>query len=110
MMRFEKYIRENYTMEELKDIAQHGCVVGFPGLTYYIDTVRLYEEYEDDIWDLLEDDTEGLGYDNPLQLIASFNGAEHVWTDTQFKNLLVWYYVEQTAFRITEGIEDSNYV
>ena len=37
------------------------------------------------------------GVTTKLQLISSFNGGENVGSDYQFKNLLAWYAVEETA-------------
>jgi len=96
MITFAKWMKENLS-EYFEDIAGHGCVAGFPGLTYYTDTCELYDKHEDEIWQMLADDAEGLGHSHPLELIASFNGAENVWGDEQFKNLLVWYAAERIA-------------
>lgn len=86
----------------IADLAEHGAAAGFPGLTYYKDTAKLYERFEDEIWERLNKDAEGSG-ETPLQLIASFAGADAVTSDGQFKNLLVWYLAEETAREITEN-------
>lgn len=85
----------------LEDIVAHGAAAGFPGITYYHDTSKLYDEYAEEIWDQLADDAEGFGHKHPLELVATFNGAKGVYTDHQFKNLLVWYYVEEIAREYT---------
>jgi len=100
-MKFAEWLTENLGEDYMEDLANHGAAAGFPGLTYYKDTVKLYEEFEDEIWERLFDDAEGMGQ-TPLELIASFNGAKNVVSDTQFKNLLVWYLAEKTARELTE--------
>jgi len=79
-----------------RDIAEHGANLGYPGITYYRDTVALYDKFTDEIWDALYDEAEGNGQ-TILELIASFNGAKDVGSDDQFKNLLVWYMCERIA-------------
>ena len=82
--------------DSAEDIAKHGCVGGFPGITYYSETVEKYNDYHEEIWERLYED--GLAHgQNILELIASFNGSKNVESDDQFKNLLVWYYIEQLA-------------
>ena len=85
--------------DQSNDIANFGCVNGFDGLIYYSETVEKYNRYEAEIWDSLFQDAEEQGI-NCLQLIASFNGSKDVGSNDQFKNLLVWYYIEKLAFDI----------
>lgn len=91
---FREWIDQQFDADQLRDIATHGCVVGVPGLTYYNETVLLYDAYHKDIWEHLYYDAQDHGY-TPLEFIGTFNG--NPVTDAQFKNLLVWYYVEALA-------------
>jgi len=100
---FEAWMKEEFEPDELKDIVEHGCQAGFHGLTYYKDTGRLYRKYHDEIWRMLCDDAEDMGYPHALALIASFNGAVNVYDDGQLENLLVWYAAERTAARLVEA-------
>lgn len=93
---FDQWIEANLK-DDLQDIAEHGADSGFSGITYYKDTVSLYDKFTEEIWDALEEDRQEFGNNNILELIASFNGAKDVGSDSQFKNLLVWYYVERYA-------------
>lgn len=79
-----------------QDIASHGCSAGFPWLTYYTDTAKLYSKFKSEIFEMLRDDAKDQGMTVP-ELIASFNGAKDVWNDTTFENLLVWYAAERIA-------------
>ncbi len=93
--------------EYLKDIAERGCAGGFRGLIYYDETSDLYDAYEEEIWGTLEEQAEAFGYDNALAFIASMSGAKQVNEQTTFKNLLVWYAVEELAMQITAEKEEE---
>jgi hypothetical protein len=95
-MSLNEWFKENLA-EYAKDIAGHGCSAGFPGITYYTDTCRLYDEYKEDIWQYLQDDCDSFGCEHSLSLIATFNGANQVCDDQTFKNLMVWYACERIA-------------
>lgn len=100
---FRAWMKANFDEGYLRDITERGAVVGFPGLTYYKDTVALYDKFHDEIWEALYEDAESMGHKNILEMLGTFGGAENVGTDEQFKNLLVWYMAERVA---TELIGD----
>lgn len=110
----KKTIKE-WVLEEVKDetlhledVVQHGCVSGCVGsLIYYSDTVKFYDQFEDEIWDMLHEDTENFGNDNILQTIGQFNGAKNVGSLNQFKNLLAWYAVEETCRKLLDEKEQK---
>ena len=100
----EDWVRFEASLSDyLNDIAKHGASAGFPGITYYKDTVALYDQYSDEIWEALYEDAGAFGQTIP-ELIASFGGAKDVGSDCQFKNLLVWYFVERIANQYSESI------
>ena len=82
--------------ESAKDISNHGCSGGFSGIIYYSETVAKYNKYQHEIWERLHQDANMLGC-TVLEMIKNLGGSENVDTDHQFKNLLVWYYIEQLA-------------
>jgi len=82
--------------DQSEDIANHGCVNGFSGVIYYSETVAKYDKYQEEIWNSLYEDADEQGI-NILELIATFNGAKDVGSNDQFKNLMVWYYIEKLA-------------
>jgi hypothetical protein len=82
----------------LEDIIKHGIESGIIGeLVYYADTSKFYREYEDDIWELLSDMTDELGYDNVFSFLSTLKSASTVSTSSQFEGLLVWLAVEEIA-------------
>ena len=100
---FKGWMLNQFTHNELADLCNYGAQGGFPGLIYYSETTALYDQYRDDIWEMLEEDRDQCGYQSCSELIASFNGAKNVGSDEQYKNLLVWYTAERIAFDITQG-------
>jgi hypothetical protein len=102
-MTFEDALRERWgedADETFGYIAAHGADAGHPGLTYYRDTVALYEAHADEIWDALAEDADDMGLAHPLALIATFGGAANVGSGDQLANLLTWYMAERIAHRL----------
>ena len=83
------------------DIASHGANSGFPGITYYRDTCKLYDKFKDEIWEMLIDDARDFGYSNPFELVATFRRSD-VNSVTEVENLLVWYAAERVAREISD--------
>lgn len=94
---FEDWMKANFTKQDLRDIVRHGVNSGFSCLTYYNDTVKLYDKFSDEIWDALYDDAQYTRYNNILQFIVECFRDSDVASDAQFKNMLVWYMAERTA-------------
>jgi hypothetical protein len=110
MTTFADELRQTFGDDEdgratMRDLATYGASGGFPGLTYYTDTVALHDRHEDEIWDALYEDAESFGQTIP-ELIASFGSAKDVGTLTQLKNLLVWYMAERVARSVADEEED----
>jgi hypothetical protein len=98
---FKEWIRAKYSDDELMYIGHCGCVSSSPGLIHLSDTCALYDTYSDEIWEHLGDMTAGEPHE--LAFIASFDRAVGVYDDATFKNLLVWWYVEEMAREILNG-------
>jgi len=101
MQTFEQTLRDLLDPEQISELAQYGADAGWPGLTYYTDTVRLHDEHESEIWDALHEDAQDFGHTIP-ELIAGFGGSKNVGSMEQLKNLLTWYMAERTAARIAD--------
>lgn len=97
------WIAHHFELSELKDICKHGMVSGFGNLIYYKDTCEFYDKFNDEIWQLINDEMEDQGETkNPFIFLSWLNGGENVGSDHQFKNLLCWYAVEHVARLFTE--------
>ena len=72
---------------EVKDVANHGCGGGVNGFIYYYETRKFFNEYEEEIEEVLCD---MLGDDWMAQCVAS----QSVCDTVTFKNHCVWVIVE----------------
>lgn len=89
---------EEELQNTLIDVCRYGANMGVPGFIYYEDTIKFYEDNEEEIWDLLGDQYAQMGeYDNIIDFITSFQGVKNVENLTHFKNLLTWYALEEVA-------------
>ena len=104
MTTFKEYIEANYK-EEAKDICERGCIAGVTGFIYYSETTTSYDAYTQELWDHLYEQA-GEMDTTILKLLASFNGQDEVGSEAQFKNMIVWAYVEYVcSFMVLEQEE-----
>ena len=91
----------------VSDVATHGCSGGtISELIYYEDTVKFYNDHEDEIWDELSNMAEDLNQSIPF-MISNFRGCKYVDNAKTFKNLLAWWICEHIAQRISNEREDG---
>ena len=81
---------DNITNDDCKYILDYGILAAPPpGLIYYSETVALYKEYWNEIWDIvLEDDI----------TIQDCIREQDLRSATQFANHMVWAATEKLAF------------
>jgi hypothetical protein len=99
MTKFNDWFKENLT-ESAKDISEHGADAGYPCITYTSDTVEIYDKFESDIYEMLNDDADDMGYDNVESLISTFGRSDMLSWPEGRKNLLVWYACERRAHEL----------
>jgi len=91
----------------ITDVATHGCSGGtISDLIYYEDTVKFYNDHEDEIWDELSNMARDLDQSIPF-MISNFRGARGLDNAKTFKNLLAWWICEHIAQRISNEREDE---
>jgi hypothetical protein len=84
---------EEFELDELKDIARHGANTGVHGFTYSSDLCDMFNKYEDEIENLLDD----IGYTmHDVMIDRQFDTVQ------QYKEWACWAYLEIEAARITE--------
>ena len=66
-------------IDEIRDVANYGCDTGVSGFIYYHETEKFFDEYEDEIYDYLND----MGY-------SMKNFAHQGSTISSLKNDMVW--------------------
>ena len=92
-------IKEQYDIDTLREIAEHGCQSGVANNhIYYTQTVKFFDEHEDEMIEYIADTLGG-----------EFN--EDIWNRNPnhingYKNDLVWTYIELVANTLVEQYED----
>ena len=97
---FREWLLEQEKNESfsLKEMALYGCQNGFSGLIYYNETSELYDNYQDDIWEINQSYAEDMGWNSALDLFAGYSPSkEFVTTLSMFKNTMVWSAAEILA-------------
>lgn len=113
--------------DNLEDLMNHGADGGFPGITYYSDTVAFFKRHRSEIVSLVNQMADDLG-ENPADMVAGFGclaghdvhrlpdhekrrklqeylpsvsrclyGGRLTDDDTQTANALTWFACEQVA-------------
>lgn len=104
---FKDWMIERFEKDELQDIITYGMKQGFAGLTYYKETNDLYEQYQDEIWGMLEEDSKECGHSSICETIASFYCAKDIVNERTFRNSLVWYAAEKIAWVTVNEMENK---
>ena len=94
-------VKELYTLEDFKEIADHGCQSGVcTKHIYYGDTIQFYDTYEADIIPYF---IYNYGVEFLVDLFKeSLLGGEL----TIYKNNVCWAFIETVAF---QAVEDHNF-
>ena len=104
----KEWILNNLDEGQVAEVVLHGCSGGVVGeLIYYADSCAFYEKYKNEIWERLWDSWSDLGGDSVLHFIATFNGADDVGSDDQFRNLLAWWSCEDVCREVIADKEDK---
>lgn len=107
-------IRQLGGTDYLSDAANHGADAGFPGFTYYADTVPFFRRNRKEILARLESLAADLG-EEMLQCLAGFQCLKGVPTldlargidgrgeyATQVQNALTWFALEEVAREVCD--------
>ena len=106
MNKFKLWFDENLK-DSAKDISNHGADMGFPHITYYSDTTKLYNTYRKDIMNMLQEEVDCCDYKDTIELLKIFNRQDMLEGffktlkhDDSSKCLLVWFAVEEFSRQI----------
>ena len=92
-------IKRDYTLEDFKEIADHGCQSGVCSQhIYYGDTIKFFDTYEDEITEHLKD---VLGDEILSDIMSQDNSMTH------FKNSCTWTFIELVAMQVVDDYEDA---
>ena len=93
-------IKNQYTIDELNDIVEHGCASGCAhNHIYYKDTVSFFDQYSDEISEYVRDVTD------PSYLTETFDNNEGNLTG--YKNDIVWTFIELYAMELIDNIDNE---
>lgn len=99
---FKDWFKANLN-EYAEDIASHGADAGFPKISYTTDTVKIFDKFADEIWEMAVEDAEDIGYKNVAAMIAEFGRSDMLDDFNSFKNLMVWYGCEKLANQLIDA-------
>ena len=93
-------IKNDYTIDELNDIVEHGCASGCAHQhIYYSDTNSFYDLYSDEISDYIRD---SIGSEF---LTETFDNNEGYLKG--YKNDIVWTFIELYAMELIDNIDNE---
>lgn len=96
---FKEWMEAQFDHDQLNDIVNHGVNGGFSGLIYYSETTALYQQYKDEVWEILYDEAEALGI-SILEMLAQLQLGKKASTAYQFENFLIWFAAEKIAYDV----------
>lgn len=103
-----KYSNPDELIRELEDLQRYGCVSGMiTDLIYYDDTNKFYDNYKDDINELLSDLLDGSGLSIQEFFGKNFDNDDPLILNFSNKNLLAWFGFEESSYRIYEKIKEK---
>lgn len=98
-----------YTLQNLRECAEHGADTGWSGFTYYAETVAFYKRHKKDILALAVEEANDVGQ-NVLPFIAGFNCLDVTIEEVakaiyagkgamveSIQNALAWYALEEVS-------------
>jgi hypothetical protein len=93
---FKQWMQDNYSHNELADIANHGCTGGVGGMIYYSDTERIYKHFAHELHDIVAEYKYWAG-ELPSHIIIDLDNYP------AFMNSMVWLGAEWAAHELTGG-------
>ena len=90
-----------FDMDALNDIATHGCAAGVSGFIYSSELHDVFEKYEEEICDFLDDHAYCVGNKSGLQMVIDTIDAES-YTLQDLKEKAVWLFVELFAVQLLQ--------
>ena len=96
MTDFKQWMIDNYSHNELADIANHGCSGGVCGMIYYTETADLYKRFAEGLHAVLAEYKDEVGQ-MPAYVI------DELGDDVRFANAVVWFAAEWIARELTQG-------
>ena len=91
---------KEFDLDQLADIATHGCAAGVSGFIYSTELSDCYNANEETILNFLDEYAESLGDETGIQMVIDSLEDKNHWTMQYIKERAVWMYVELKAFTL----------
>ena len=102
---FKDWLKTNLTEEDLTEIAENGLDnSGYPGITYYSDRVKLYQQFESDIWEIIFNAAESQGENNHFACLAQCSALDNMRDLKSLKSALVAYAAESICYAMANEV------
>lgn len=99
---FKQWMVDNYSHNEMADIANHGCTGGVSGMIYYTETEKIYKQFAHELHEIIAEYKDQTG-EFPSYIVNDLDNYP------LFMNSMVWLGAEWVAHDITGGIyQDDN--
>lgn len=105
----EKSYEDNFNdiIKDMEDLQRHGCVSGMIlPLIYYDDTNEFYENYKEEINELLNNIISNNGCSLNELFGKKYDASDPLILGYINKNLLAWFGFEETSYNIYEMINE----
>lgn len=100
---FKQHMQNTYDLDELQDIATHGCESGCAaGMIYYSETTKLFDTHRDDLFEIMAEYMDEYGMPDDLPTYVKKNSG----TFATFSNAVVWFCAEVVACDLINQIEE----
>lgn len=108
--RCDDYDSVNDLLRDMEDLQQYGCQSGMiTDLIYYEDTVKFYEEYKEEINELLNELIDSTGCSIQELFGDKYDKEDPLNINDFNKNLFAWFGFEETANKLYEQIQEKKY-
>lgn len=95
-------------LASMEDLQKNGCVSGMINeLMYYDDTNKFYDNYKEEINNILSNLTQETGCSVEDLFGDKFDKDDPLILDYQNKNLLAWFGFEETSYNLYEEIKEK---
>ena len=100
-MNASQELKETYSLEDFKEIANHGCQSGVcHEHIYYADTIKFFDKYDEEITEYFVDN-----YGDTEFLIRLFDDA--MCNLDSYKNDVTWAFIESVALDVTDCEDEA---
>ncbi len=94
--------------QEFSDLAQHGCISGMiSSLIYYSDTTKFYNDYKEEINQMLSELKDGTGLSLEELFGDKFDKEDPLVLEDNNQNLMAWYAFEEMSSKLSEELEEE---